>query len=227
MIGGSLELAPQAVKIAPELEAVQRLMPISKEDKAKLRESIKKHGVKDPIRGYYKGTQFYLLSGLNRLEIAKELGIDLLPTENLELKAKDRTAYAIDENLARRQLSTSQKRALIDYLLGETPSASSRSIAKKIGTDHKTVEARRNKATGEIPQLKRQGSDGKTRALPKPKHKGETLQSIGKGRQRIDLKKAHAAGLHNALVRIISQYKGLSLPELIKALKKAWGAAKK
>ena len=226
-IAGRELIAPQAVKIAKELESVQGLMPISKEDKAKLRESIKKHGVKDAIRGYYKGSQFYLLSGLNRIEIAKELGIDLLPCEVLELKPKDRTTYAIDENLARRQLSRTQKQALIDYLLGETPNASSRAIAKKVGTDHKTVETRRRlKTTGEFPQLKRQGVDGKTRAIPK--RKGETLPGL---KAVIDMKKSKATlldrrqkkqSLRDALFLAISQNAaGLSDSEIIKEFEEA------
>ncbi len=161
MIVGRKQLALGVIKLAPELEKIQSLMPISKTDKDKLRESIHKHGVKDALRGYYKGTQFYLLSGVNRLEIAKELGLSLVPIEELELKPKNRESYAIDENISRRQLTTRQKQTLIDYLLAKNPQASSRSIAKKTGTDHKTVEARR-KSHGEFPHLKRQGMDGKT-----------------------------------------------------------------
>ena len=162
---GSKPLAIKAIKIAPELKSVQSLMPISKDDKAKLFESIKKDGIRDALRGYYKGNQFYLLSGLNRMEIAKKLGIDLVPVEELEIKIKDREAYAIDENLARRQLTTKQKRALIDYMLNKNQKASSRAIAKKVGVDKNTVEARR-RSTGEIHQLERVGTDGKTRRQP-------------------------------------------------------------
>ena len=216
MITGSIELTTQAVKIAPELEAVQSLMPISKEDKAKLKESIKKHGVKDALRGYYKGTQFYLLSGLNRLEIAKEIGIPLLPVEILELKPKDRQAYAIDENLARRQLTAKQKSVLIDYMLVQNPQLSSRQIAKKIGVHHTTVETNRKKTGGEFSHLKRQGADGKS--YKRPTKQTEALGRIHSPTAREAPKNA-SMRLKTALEVTIREYeKDLSKAEIRKVL---------
>ena len=66
---GSKPLSTKAIQIAPELERVQSLMPMSEADQAALKASIQKYGIKDVLCGYCKGNQFYLLSDLNRLHI--------------------------------------------------------------------------------------------------------------------------------------------------------------
>ncbi len=172
--------APSLLQPSPELLAVQKLMPIGKDDRERLKASIEKNGVKDPIKVYSKAGKYYILSGLNRWQIACQLGLELIPIEAIDsLKPKERMAFAIDENLARRQLTRIQKNLLIDHLLAQNPTASSRSIAKQAGADHKTVEAKRKKPRGEIPHLKRQGADGKTyKVSQKGKKSGRELPSV-------------------------------------------------
>lgn len=144
-VTGKQPLSPKAIKIAPELASVQALMPMALEDRAALRDSIEKDGIREALRGYYdKLGDFLLLSGYNRLQIALELDLSLVPTESVDVS--DREAFAVDENRARRQLTTAQKRNLAEYLLRKDAKASNRVIARQTGLDHKTVDTVRKQA---------------------------------------------------------------------------------
>ena len=175
---GKHTLAPSSIFQAKELKEVQDLMPISKHDYEKLRDDIQKHGVKDSLRGYYKAGDFYILSGLTRLKIAIELSIPLVPIEVIEIKAKDRGEFAIQENLARRHLSTKQKNELVEYLLKNDPSASSRIISKRAGVSPTTVEKIRTVSTVQFGQLTRTGLDGKNRTMPKKKESTGQIDQV-------------------------------------------------
>lgn len=167
---GSLRVSPKACEPAPELEAVQNLMPISAEDRGRLRVSIKSEGVRDPIRAYRDGKRFLILSGYNRWEIASELGLETIPLEVIE--TDDREGYAIEDNLARRHLDSKQKRQLVGYLLTRNPEASDRSIAERAGVSKTTAADVRAEleAGGQIDHLKeRIGSDGKKQKAQKQK----------------------------------------------------------
>jgi hypothetical protein len=76
-------------------------------------------------------------------------------------------------NLARRTLTSEQKRALIADQLAESPARTNRMIAKLLGVDHKTVASVRAEAErlGEIPNTPtRTGRDGRTfKAAKSPK----------------------------------------------------------
>ena len=139
---GSQPLSPDACEISPELLAVQDLMPISAEDREALRESIKRDGIREPLRGYWGKDEsgkrvFFVLSGFNRLEIAKELKLATVTVEAVE--TDDREAFAIDENRARRQLSLDDKRRLAAWILERHPEKSNRQIAEQAGIDDKTA----------------------------------------------------------------------------------------
>lgn len=143
---GSTLINPAACEIAPELAAVQGLMPISPEDKQALRESIARDGIREPLRGYFDQStgKFQILSGQNRWQIALELNLPLVPCEAID--TDDREAFAIDENRARRQLTTDDKKRLAAWLLKRNPERSNLSIAKSTGLDDKTVGKVRREA---------------------------------------------------------------------------------
>ena len=157
-ITGASFKATKACRLAPELEAVQHLMPIDPDDFERLKASIKADGIRDPLRGYQTESGFNVLSGANRLKAAQEIGLDMVPVENVE--TPDREAYAIDENLSRRHLSAQRKRELVAYLIAKNPRASNLSIAKRAGVDDKTVGAVR-KSRSEIPNVGRIDSRGR------------------------------------------------------------------
>ena len=167
-ITGDGRMVPEKAKIAPELEAVQHLMPMSADDREALRESIKKDGIREPLRGYSVGMTFYVLSGFNRLSIARELNAEArkaareaakeagasdeaadeaavkavvpFPLVKTEtIETDDREAFAIDENRARRQLTLDDKRRLAAWLLKRNPAMSDKQAGKLAGIDDKTA----------------------------------------------------------------------------------------
>ena len=155
-VTGSQPLSPAACVVSPELAAVQSLMPISAEDRRALRESIERDGIREPLRGYWDKAAdgkrvFRVLSGLNRLEIARELKLPTVPVEAVE--TDDREAFAIDENRARRQLTLDDKRRLAAWILERHPEKSDRQVSEQAGIDHKTAGKIRQvlEGRGEIP----------------------------------------------------------------------------
>ena len=179
------------VKLAPELRAVQSLMPMDSDQKAALLESVKADGIRDPLRGYEQDGTFWILSGVHRLWAAKEAGLPVVPAELVA--TDDREAYAISENLTRRHMNREQKQGLIDYFLRKHPDESDRAIATRVGVDNKTVGARRAElgSTEEFPQsAKRIGKDGKARRQPAKKATPKT----GKKPAAARVRDRHAVG---------------------------------
>jgi len=159
---------PEIMDVSPELEEIQEFMPISAEDRERLKKDIQASGeIRDPIKVYFdKRDVCRILGGRNRWEIARELGWDLVPVEVYDLKPAQRRELAVMDNLARRHLTREQKRKIVEMFLKTDPVQSNRTVSKKTGVDHKTVGGVRNdmESTGEIPQLdKRKGSDGRVR----------------------------------------------------------------
>jgi len=156
----------QALEPAPELVEIQDLMPIDQGDYERLKKDIQKNGVRDPLKAYQKGTQFFIIGGLNRWKIAQELGIsEPLPLDIYQGNGKEYRELAVIDNLNRRHLTAEQKRELIKYFLKKDPEQSNKSIARKTGTTKETVKTQREKLTtgGEIRPVKIvKGQDGKT-----------------------------------------------------------------
>lgn len=194
------------IKISPELETVQKLMPISQEDYDRLKQSIERDGkIREPLKGYQdKVGTFFLLSGWTRLKIARELGFKTVPVDYIEgLDTKEnRESFAISENLDRRHLTTEQKRELVKYFLKLNPEKSDRQLAKETGVSDKTVNKIREnlKSRSEIPNvdkadsLGRKVGDKKTRSeIPNVKNNpSKTSQNqsskVPKGKSTIDPK---------------------------------------
>ena len=155
---------PGALQASPELVEVQALMPMDPEDRKRLKADIKEHGIRDPLKVYQKGDQWFVLGGWNRLQIALELGISEIRADIYEGPAAERRDLVVQDNLNRRHLTATQRGALVDYLLELDPTQSNKSIARKAGTTKETVKDRRKKAeaTGRIspPDLVK-GRDGK------------------------------------------------------------------
>ena len=164
-VTGRQTLSPDACQISTELADVQKLMPISDDDRETLRESIKRDGIREPLRGYYsQDGEFQILSGVNRLEIARELKLPLVPVEVVEIPQADRETFAIDENRARRQLTLPDKRRLAEWLLKRNPAMSNNQAGKLAGIDDKTAGKVRAglESRSEIPNVtKRTDSKGR------------------------------------------------------------------
>ncbi len=149
--------------VAPEMEQVQKLMPISDEDRRRLKESIEKEGVKDPLRGYWQGGLFHILSGVNRWEIAQEIGLEMINIEVLDIPESEREKFSVDENLSRRHMTNAQKARLVEYFAVLEPGLSDRAMAQKTGMSDKTVKRVREqmKARSEIPNVEKIDSTGR------------------------------------------------------------------
>jgi hypothetical protein len=159
---------PEILKMSPELEGVQLLMPMSSEDRDRLEKDIQANGVRHPIIVYRKDGTLYVLSGWHRREIARSLGLSV-PVEEIEASPKERKEFCLMENLSRRHLTASQKRDIIEFLLKMDPKKSNKAIAKEAGSTKETVKAARDRLEtgGEIrPLTKRKGADGKTYTTP-------------------------------------------------------------
>ena len=89
--------------------------PLGNEDYRALKASIRTNGIQIPLVVWVRGARLVVLSGSNRLRVAKELALRTVPV--LVRQFADQHAakmFAVSDNLARRQLTTGQ-RAYLAY----------------------------------------------------------------------------------------------------------------
>jgi predicted transcriptional regulator len=160
--------------ISPELDEVQKFMPIDPKDKANLKSDIELNGLKDPIKVYSLDRKFYVLAGLTRLEIMKELQYKTIPVEVVNLSEEKRKQFAVDDNLNRRHLTNDQKDKLMTLFIQINPEITNTEISEKLNMDRKTVKKKRDEKfqSGEIPHTEtRTRKDGKNYSVKKPEKK--------------------------------------------------------
>lgn len=150
----------------PVYQPVVTLPPLSYEEFTALRDNIAVNGVLVPIMVDCQGPRRKIIDGNYRKAIADELGYDCPEIVQEGLTGEGLRTLARALNLARRQLSTEQKRRLIADQLHETPERTNRWIGKQLGVHHATVASVRAElapSVGQIIQLERRvGSDGKS-----------------------------------------------------------------
>jgi hypothetical protein len=164
-----------------QYQSIVQLPPLTEEQYEGLRSSIAVSGVKVPI---LIDEQKQIIDGWHRKTIADELDYDCpeIIEENLTEDEKRTLARAL--NLARRQLTPEQKRAVIADQLTETPERSNRWIAKQLGVTHPTVASVRKEleSGGKLFHLNEVlGEDGKRY----PSAKNHWQQKRGAGDPRI------------------------------------------
>ncbi len=172
---------PEIMDVSPELDELQEFMPLSAEDRERLKKDIQAAGeIRDPIKVYFdKKGVCRILGGRNRWEISRELGWDLVPVEVYDLKPAQRRELAIMDSLARRHLTREQKRKIVEMFLKNDSELSNSAISKKVGVDDKTVgKVRRDlESTSEIPKLeKRKGADGRVRKSTPAREKRSVVE---------------------------------------------------
>ena len=143
---------------------VLKLPPLSYEEFVALRDNIAVNGVLVPIIVDSDGPKRKIIDGSHRKKIAGELGYDCPEIVQDGLDEEEKRTLARALNLARRQLTTEQKRQLIADQLNETPDRSSRWIAKMLGVTHPTVASVRGEmeSSGKIYHCSlREGTDGR------------------------------------------------------------------
>ncbi|MBP6738386.1 MAG: ParB N-terminal domain-containing protein [Leptospiraceae bacterium] len=174
--------------ISPELEETQKYMPISKEDREALKESIRVNGIREPLKVYDKKGKYFLLAGLNRLEIARELEIKTVWVELWEGKKEEYRDFTIQDNLERRHFTNKQKIALVNYYLEKEPEKSDNAISKQTGTDSKTVTKVRKELISRGKIMNVQKFDSKGRKVGERSPNKDSLPTFGNS-ERDSLKK--------------------------------------
>jgi len=80
-------------------------------------ESIRQHGVLQPLLVRPSGAQYQLIAGERRLLAARQAGLETVPCRVLELEDRAMCEAALEENLKRRDLNVLEKaQAFQDYL---------------------------------------------------------------------------------------------------------------
>ena len=157
----------------PTYRAVLRLPPLPDDQYEGLRNNIACNGVLVPIITDGGSPVRLVIDGNQRKRLADEFGYPCPEVVRPDLGPEEMRTLARALNLARRTLTSEQKRTLIADQLTETPGRTNRMIAKLLGVDHKTVASVRAEAErlGEIPQhAARTGRDGRTfQATKNPK----------------------------------------------------------
>ena len=144
------------------MQDYQVMPPLTAEEYNELKNDIAARGVMVPIEYDEHGN---VLDGHHRLQICAELGIKNFPKViRAGMTEAEKRTHARKLNMARRQLNREQKQELIREQLRETPEKSDRQIARELGVDKNTVNARRveMESGGEIHHLDTTvGADGK------------------------------------------------------------------
>lgn len=144
------------------MENYQVMPPLTADEYNELKADIANRGVMVPIEYDEHGN---VLDGHHRIQICAELGImDFPKVIRTGMTEVEKRTHARKLNMARRQLNQEQRRELIREQLRETPEISDRQIARELGVDKNTVNARRveMESGGEIHHLDTTvGADGK------------------------------------------------------------------
>lgn len=144
------------------MENYQVMPPLTADEYNELKADIANRGVMVPIEYDEHGN---VLDGHHRIQICAELGImDFPKVIRTGMTEVEKRTHARKLNMARRQLNREQKQELIREQLRETPEKSDRQIARELGVDKNTVNARRveMESGGEIHHLDTTvGADGK------------------------------------------------------------------
>ncbi len=103
-----------------------------------LTDSIKQHGILQPLLVRPHGGQYQLIAGERRLLAAIQAGLDTVPCRVLELDDKSVCEAAIEENLKRKDLNVLEKaQAFRDYI--ERFHSSIEDLARQLSMDRSTV----------------------------------------------------------------------------------------
>jgi len=171
-------VSPQSVtyiKPSPELEALQYLMPMKPDDRERLKKDIaESKEIRDAIKCYQdKEGYFLILAGLNRWEIAVELGIKTVPVQIYKGTTKEYRELVINDNLNRRHLSINDKKKIAAEFFKIKPERSANDVAKKTGLDDKTAGKVKKElqARSEIPNVITEDTKGRKQPDKKPKQK--------------------------------------------------------
>lgn len=103
-----------------------------------LADSIRQHGILQPILVRQTGDNYQLIAGERRLIAAKKAGLELVPCRVLVLDDRQVSEVALEENLKRQDLGVLEKaQAFQDYL--QRFQCSIEELARRLSLDRSTV----------------------------------------------------------------------------------------
>lgn len=107
-------------------------------DLAELANSLREHGLVQPIVVRAQGDRFQLIAGQRRLAAARRLGWAKVPVRVLDVDDRQMSEIAIVENLQRRDLDALEKAASFKQYLA-TWNCTQDELAKRLAVDRSTV----------------------------------------------------------------------------------------
>lgn len=107
-------------------------------DLAELADSIREHGLVQPIVVRSRGDRYQLIAGQRRLAAAKRLGWQKVPARVLDVEDRQMAEIAIVENLQRRDLDALEKAASFKQYLS-TWGCTQEELAKRLSIDRSHV----------------------------------------------------------------------------------------
>ncbi|WP_068802102.1 ParB N-terminal domain-containing protein [Corynebacterium phoceense] len=140
----------------------QVMPPLSPEEYQDLYESIREHGVLEPIHIDADGV---VIDGHHRSKIAAELGIPCPMVAHDDLDEAGKRSLAFTLNLKRRHLNREQRRALIAESLKADPALSNLEHSRRTGASDKTVASVRSELEShseipnDIPRINSRGQE--------------------------------------------------------------------
>jgi ParB family chromosome partitioning protein len=107
-------------------------------DLAELADSLREHGLVQPIVVRAQGDRYQLIAGQRRLFAARKLGWETVPVRVLDVDDRQMSEIAIVENLQRRDLDPLEKAASFKHYLAAWGGTQDE-LAKRLSVDRSTV----------------------------------------------------------------------------------------
>jgi ParB family chromosome partitioning protein len=103
-----------------------------------LSESIKQHGIIQPILVKQKGNRFLIIAGERRFRAAKRAGIDKVPVIISDLNEQDITEVALIENIQRENLNPIEEANAYRFLM-EQHDLSQEEVSRRVGKSRSAI----------------------------------------------------------------------------------------
>ena len=133
--------APEQDEISVELIERNPFQPRREFDQRaidELAESIRKHGILQPLLVRAKGDGYQLIAGERRWRACQQVGMETVPCRVVELEDKQVCEAAIEENLKRQDLNMVEKaQAFKDYL--QNFGGTIEDLAKQLSMNRSTI----------------------------------------------------------------------------------------
>jgi ParB family chromosome partitioning protein len=116
----------------------QPRLQFNEEKIAELSESIKQHGIIQPLIVTQKGNEYELIAGERRLQAAKRAGLLKVPVVIRDIEEKEKLEMAIVENVQRHDLNAVEEAKAYQKLMDEFQ-MNQDEVAKKMGKSRSAV----------------------------------------------------------------------------------------